>query len=73
MRYEPYKSKEDNTYITVKELIVSLLDCYLDKQVSVEYPTEKWWLIVGNYCRYNNTIDFNIGIWSYIYYWCRKW
>ena len=43
--------------MTVKELIVSLLDCDLNKQVS---PTEKWWLIVGNYCRYNNTIDFNI-------------
>lgn len=43
----------------VKELIIQLLDCDMDKEVSLEYPTERG-QIVGNYCRYEEAEQFEI-------------
>lgn len=45
--------------MTVKELITMLLDFDMNKQVSIEYPTDKGH-IVGNYCRYNSVQDFEV-------------
>lgn len=44
--------------MTVKELIVKLLDCDMDDTVSVVYPEES--LKAGNYYRYNQRDDFFI-------------
>lgn len=43
--------------MTVKELIVSLLDVDMEKEVTVEYPTPEG-QIVGNYSRYAVSKDF---------------
>lgn len=43
--------------MTVKELIVSLLDVDMDKEVTIQYPTAEG-LIVGNYSRYDVAKDF---------------
>lgn len=43
----------------VKELITVLLDFDMNKDVTVEYPTDRG-LIVGNYCRYSETKDFDV-------------
>lgn len=43
----------------VKELITQLLECDMNKEVTVEYPTERG-DIVGNYSRYNDTREFEI-------------
>lgn len=43
----------------VKELITMLLDFDMNKDVTVEYPNDKGH-IVGNYCRYSETKDFNV-------------
>ena len=45
--------------MTVKELITMLLDFDMNKQVSIEYPTDKVH-IVGNYFRYNRVQDFEV-------------
>lgn len=45
--------------MTVKELIVSLLDVDMDKEVTVEFPTPEG-QIVGNYSRYAVSKDFII-------------
>ena len=45
--------------MTVKNLITMLLDMDMDKQVSVEYPTDKGY-IVGNYSRYKDAKDFDV-------------
>ena len=45
--------------MTVKELIIKLLDCDMNKEVSLEYPNEKGH-IVGNYSRYAESERFEI-------------
>ena len=44
----------------VKELITILLDFNMDKEIVVEYPTDSG-NIVGNYCRYNDSKDFEVN------------
>ena len=44
--------------MTVKELIVKLLDCDMNSIVSIVYPEDK--LMAGNYYRYNQRTDFNV-------------
>ena len=44
--------------MTVKELIIELLDCDMSDVVSVVYPEEN--LKAGNYYRYNQRDDFSI-------------
>ena len=46
--------------MTVKELITILLDFDMNKQISIEYPTNKGH-IIGNYSRYNSAGDFKIA------------
>ena len=46
--------------MTVKELITILLDFDMNKQISIEYPTNKGH-IIGNYSRYNSACDFKIA------------
>ena len=45
--------------MTVKELIIKLLDCDMNKKVSLEYPADKG-QIIGNYSRYQETENFEI-------------
>lgn len=45
--------------MNVKELITMLLDCDMNKEVTLEYPTERG-NIVGNYCRYEESTQFEI-------------
>ena len=45
--------------MTVKELITILLDFDMNKNVSVEYPTDKG-KIVGNYSRYSEAPQFEV-------------
>lgn len=44
----------------VKELITILLDMDMNKELSIEYPTDKG-KIVGNYSRYSETKDFEVA------------
>lgn len=46
--------------MTVKDLITMLLDFDMNKQVTIEYPTEKG-KIVGNYSRYAETKEFEVS------------
>ena len=46
--------------MSVKELITILLDMDMNKQVSIEYPTDKGH-IVGNYSRYAGTNNFEVN------------
>ena len=43
--------------MTVKDLITILLEFDRNKEVTIEYPTDKG-LIVGNYSRYNESTKF---------------
>ena len=45
--------------MTVKELITSLLDMDMKKDVTIEYPTARG-KIVGNYSRFEETEDFKV-------------
>ena len=45
--------------MTVKELITILLDMDMNKEISIEYPTDKG-QIVGNYCRYNESTNLTV-------------
>ena len=44
----------------VKELITMLLDFDMNKEVSIEYPTDRG-KIIGNYSRYNETKNFEVS------------
>lgn len=44
----------------VKELITILLDMDMDKEISIEYPTNSG-KIVGNYSRYEEAENFEIS------------
>ncbi len=44
----------------VKELITILLDMDMNKELSIEYPTDKG-KIVGNYSRYSETKSFEVA------------
>ena len=44
----------------VKELITILLDMDMDKEISIEYPTNSG-KIVGNYSRYEEAENFEIN------------
>lgn len=47
--------------MTVKELIVALLECDMNKEVTIEYPNGDGQIIgIGNYSRYNNCDNFNV-------------
>lgn len=46
--------------MTVKELITILLDMDMNKEISIEYPTDKG-LIVGNYSRFEESENFNVN------------
>lgn len=46
--------------MTVKELITILLDMDMNKEISIEYPSNSG-LIVGNYSRYNEAKDFDVN------------
>ena len=50
--------------MTVKQLILELLDCDLSKPVSIEYPTSSGH-IIGNYSRYDSTDKFSISQYDY--------
>lgn len=43
----------------VKELITILLDMDMNKEISIEYPTDKGH-IVGNYSRYEESENFTV-------------
>lgn len=45
--------------MTVKELITSLLDMDMNKEISIEYPTASG-QIVGNYSRYEESEQFEV-------------
>ena len=44
----------------VKELIATLLDMDMNKEISIEYPTNSG-KIVGNYSRYEEAENFKIN------------
>ena len=47
--------------MTVKELIVALLEYDMNKEVTIEYPNSDGQIIgIGNYSRYNNCDNFNV-------------
>ena len=48
----------------VKDLIFELLDCDLNKEISIVYPNNAGH-IVGNYCRYEETENFTIKEYEY--------
>jgi len=50
---------ERENKMTVKDLITILLDFDMDKEVTVEYPTDKG-KIVGNYSRYAEAKKFEV-------------
>ena len=48
----------------VKELIKELLDCDMNKEVSLQYPTDKG-MYVNNYSRYEESEQFEIKEYEY--------
>lgn len=46
--------------MTVKELIILLLDMDMNKEISIEYPTASG-QIVGNYSRYEESERFEVN------------
>lgn len=50
--------------MTVKDLIVALLDMNMNKDVSIEYPADDG-LIVGNYSRYKEVANFDVSEYSH--------
>lgn len=49
--------------MTVKELVTSLLNLDMNKEVTIQYPTASG-LIVGNYSRYDVSKDFTVSEYS---------
>lgn len=50
--------------MTVKDLIIALLDSDMNKEVTIQYPTAEG-MIVGNYSRYDVAKDFVIKEYNY--------